>query len=364
MNDRDTITSKQLVFIIIGAQVATGVFSLPHLASTEAGQDAWLAVLLGAMTPLLALLVIERLGRRMPEAGFVGMNYLLFGRWLGAVMVFLFTVYAVFFQAVVVRIFAEITNIFLLPRTPLPVIVLLVLIGAVYVINKGARVVARVNEILFWVVLPLLFLLMIPLVNADYTNLLPVGEAGLAGIARGALTSSYSYAGIEILLVFYFLVGRKEEIIKAGLLGLGFTATAYLVVTLVCLLVWGQELLQIINWPVLRVLKTIKFALLERPEFFMLAVWMGLGVRPTMNMGFAVSYALSVILHVDRSKYFHLVVLSIALLIYITALLPADIIVAFKWSDYAGYSFWLAGLFYPLIMLVAAIIRGKKAQNE
>ena len=48
MNNTDTITSKQLIFVIIGAQIGMGLFSLPRLVSTEAHQDAWLAVLLGS----------------------------------------------------------------------------------------------------------------------------------------------------------------------------------------------------------------------------------------------------------------------------------------------------------------------------
>lgn len=363
MNSNDTITSKQLIFIIIGAQIGMGIFSLPRLASMEAHQDAWLAVLLGGLVPLLILIIIERLGRRMPESSFVGMNHLLFGRWLGSVMVFLFIVYVIFFQSTVVRIFTEVTVAFLLPRTPVPVVALVVVLALIYIINKGARVVARLNEVLFWIILPLLFLYMLPLVNADYTNLLPVGGAGFKAIARGVLPSGYAYAGMEILLVFYFLVKSKEEVIKAGILGWGWTTMIYLFVTTVCLLIWGSEIIQEINWPGITLLKTVKFSLLERPELLLLAVWMGVGIRPTMNMGFAAAYSLSEVLFVKRDKYFHLVVLAIALPIYILALLPSNLIVAFKWSEYAGYTFLLAGVLYPVLMLVVAIIRGKEARS-
>lgn len=363
MNSTDTITSKQLIFIIIGAQIGMGIFSLPRVIGAASHQDAWLAVLLGGLLPFLILIIIERLGRRMPESSFVAMNRLLFGRWLGSVMVFLFVVYIIFFESKVVRMFTEITVAFLLPRTPVPVVALVVVLTVVYVINKGARVVARLNELLFWIIFPLFFLIMFPLVNADFTNLLPVGEAGFKAIARGSLSSSTAYAGIEVLLIFYFLVRQKGEVMKAGMLGLGWTTLVYLCVTLICLLVWGSEFIQMINWPVLSVLKTIKFPVLERPEIFMLAVWMGVGVRPTMNMGFAAAFSLSEVLHVKRDKYFHLVVMSIALPMYILALLPANLIIAFKWAEYAGYTFLLAGFLYPLLMLIIAVIRGKEAQS-
>lgn len=338
-----------------------GIFSLPRLSSAEAGPDAWLAVLLAALLPFLTLVIIERLGRRMPDAGFIGMNHLLFGRWLGSAMAFLFILYFLFIVAVEVRLFCELTKIFLLPRTPLPVIILLVIAGSGYAINKGARVVARLNEIIFWILLPLLFLIMTPLLDADYTNLLPVGEAGLTGIARGVLASSFSYAGIEVLLIFYFLVGRKQEVIKAGILGLGFTTVAYLTVTLVCLMIWGDELMQLISWPTITVLKSIKFPVIERPEFLMLAVWMGLGVRPAINLGFCAAYSLSENIHIDRSKFFHLVVLFLAVLTYIVALLPSDTGAAFTWAEYAGYSFLLSSLILPVVMLLTAIIRRKEA---
>ncbi len=363
MNNTDTITSKQLIFVIIGAQIGMGLFSLPRLVSTEAHQDAWLAVLLGALVPLLILITIERLGRRMPESSFVGINHLLFGRWLGSVMVFLFIVYVIFFQSTVVRIFTEVTVAFLLPRTPISVVALVVVLALIYIINKGARVVARLNEVLFWIILPLLLLYMALLVNADYTNLLPVGEAGFKAIARGVLPSSYAYAGIEVLLVFYFMVKGKEKVIKAGILSLGWTTLIYLLLTLACLLIWGSEIIQEINWPGITLLKTIKFSMLERPELVLLTVWMGVGIRPTMNMGFAAAYSLSEVMSVKRDKYFHLVVLTIALPIYILALLPSNLIIAFKWAEYAGYTFLLGGLLYPLLMLVIALIRGKGAQS-
>lgn len=302
--NKDTITSKQLIFIIIGAQIGIGILSLPRVVSAEAHQDAWIAIILGALFPFLILFIIERLGRQMPEFSFVRMNHLLFGRWLGSGMIILFIVYILFFQSVTLRLFAEITNVFMLPRTPLPVIILMIILGVVYVINKGARVIGRVNELIFWIILPLLFLVMVPLTNADYTNLLPMGEVGLTGIARGTLSSSFSYAGIEVLLVFYFLVSRKGEVIKAGILGLAWTTMVYLILTLVAIMVWGSETIQMINWPVLTLLKTIKLSVLERPELFMLAIWMGVSIRPFINMGFSAAYSLSELLHVERDKYF------------------------------------------------------------
>ena len=55
VNKADFITSQQLVYIIVGAQVGIGIFSLPRVAAAGARQDAWMAVLIGALVPLLVL---------------------------------------------------------------------------------------------------------------------------------------------------------------------------------------------------------------------------------------------------------------------------------------------------------------------
>lgn len=364
MNNAESITSKQLIFVIIGAQIGMAVFSLPRLVSAEACQDACISVALGALVPLLQLLIIERLGRRMPDLNFFGMNKLLFGRWLGSALVVIYVAYVIFLQGTLVRVFAEITVIFLLPHTPIPVVALTVAMTIIFIVSQGARVVARLNEILFWIILPLVFLFMVPLFkNSDYTNLLPVGGAGIKAIALGIPPSFNAFSGTEVLLVFYSLVKRKDEVLKAGLLGTSYTAMIYLLVTVESLLIWGPEMIQTFIWPVITVFKSTKVWVIERPELILLTVWTSVGIRPAMTNGFAAFYALSDVLHVNREKYFHWVVMAGTLAMFTVALLPGNLLVTFKLTEIVGYVFLWTSLLHPLIMLVFSLFRGKEVKN-
>ncbi|MDD3024751.1 MAG: endospore germination permease, partial [Syntrophomonadaceae bacterium] len=232
MNDKTAsmISSKQLIFIIIGAQIATGLFSLPRITAEKAGTDAWIAILLGAVFPLASIFLIERWARIRPDLGFVAMLQFTLGKPLGYLSGLIFVVYVVFLQSIAIRIFSEITSIYLLPRTPLPMIVFLVMTGVVYVANKGARVIGRLNELIFYILLILLGTLFFPLSEGDYTNLLPVGQAGWAAIGQASLATAIVFSGTEVLLVFYFLVTRKEEVLKAGFTAVGLTTGIYLMV--------------------------------------------------------------------------------------------------------------------------------------
>lgn len=357
MNDsRFQMTSKQLVFFFLGTMIATGILTLPRVASKDAGQDAWIAVLIGALVPILSLYMIERLCRKFPDQGFIDISIKLFGRYLGGFLVLLFMFYGLFFSAVVVRVFAEITATYMLPRTPQYVIVLLLSLGIAYVAAKGTKVVGRINELLFYIFLLLLLLTLTSLKVSEVTNLLPVGDSGIMAILKSSLSTSWAFAGVEILFVVYSMVTRKDEVIKAGLTALTIALILYLLATMVCLVVYGANLMQQVLFPTLGLLKVVDFPLIHRLEFFFLAFWLGLGARPLMNFTLATSFTCTGFLGLDVNKYYPKIVLVVILITGVIAEFPRNTIQALQWSSYAGYAFLIVALVYPFLYHLAAMV--------
>lgn len=362
MDKKQSITPRQLVFVLVGSQVAVAFLSLPRVAAEQAGQDAWIAVLLGAIIPLLALFLIERLGRQVPELSFVKMARLFLGKFAGTISILVFIAYVIFILSIVIRIFCEITSEYLLPRTPLAVIALLTMLGIVYIISQGAQVIGRINELLFYLLLPVLLILLVPLPVADVTNLLPVGTSGLPEMAHGVFRAAFAYSGVEVLLIFYFFVDRKEAVMKAGFIATMITACIYLTITVISLMVFGADILQNITWPGLYLMKVIPFPTIQRMELFFLAVWMGMGVRPAVNLGFAASYSFCELFNLNMNKYFIWVVVGITASIYLLSLYPHNILITFHWAQYACIAFPVIGVAYPLILHAGALLQGKKVR--
>lgn len=354
------ISTEQLVFIIIGAQIATAAFSLPRVVAEEAGQDAWIAVFIGALIPLLSIFLIERLLRRMPDLDFIKVNRYLLGKYAGFLTPLIFIVYAILFESVVVRLFSEITKIYLLPTTPIWVILFLLMSGVVYIISQGIVVIARINELLFFILLPTLLLLIFPLTVADTSNIFPIGEAGFYGIGRGALSTAFAFAGPEVLLVMYYLVDKKDRVLKAGCIAVGITTMTYFMLVISGILVFGADVIKYLTWPVLTMLKVAPVPVAERMEFFFLSLWLGLGVRPAVNLGFAASYSLAALLRIDSEKYFLGIVIAIGIIMYIIALQLKNIIAIFQWVDYMGYIFICMAIGYPVLLLIFSFMRGKR----
>lgn len=361
-NSRFQMTSKQLIFFFLGTMIATGILSLPRVASKDSGPDAWIAVLIGALIPLLSLIMIERLCRKFPDKGFIDLSIELFGRYPGGFLVILFIVYGLFFSAVVVRLFAEITTLYMLPRTPQYVIVVLLILGIAYVTAKGAKVVGRINELVFYMFLLLLLLALPALTVSDITNLLPVGDSGITAILTSSLSTSWAFAGVEILFVVYSMTTRHEEVIKAGLTALIIAAALYLIVTVVCLAAYGTDLMQQVLFPTLGLLKIVDFPLIHRLEFFFLAFWLGLGARPLMNYSLATSFTCTGFLGLDINKHYPLIVIIIMLITGIIAEIPRNSLQVLQWSTYAGYAFLIVALGYPILYHLALLIyKGRNA---
>lgn len=356
---RFQITGKQLVFVIVGAQIATGILSLPRVVAAEAGQHAWLSVLIGVLPALISILLIATLLNRFADPDFAHVSQRLFGKVMGNLLVLLGVCYLIFFEGIVARLFAEITSIYMLPLTPLWIIILVFILAMMYAIVQGGKVVGRLNEFLFYLLLINILIVFVPLGQGSVLNLLPLGEIDFPGVLQGGLNTAYAFAGTEILFVLYAMVPRREEVMKAALIGQGIVLIIYLLVTVVCLMVFGLDSIQNVFWPVLTLLKISDIAVLERLELLFLSLWVGLGIRPVMNLGLATSYAVIQAFNLDL-RYYSWVVLAIGGAIFAVALQPDDILQVFEWADYAGYAFLVVALGYPLLYHLMAVLRGGK----
>lgn len=363
-NHRFEITSKQLIFTIIGCTIATGLLTLPRVVTAIAGQDGWISIIIGVFPPLLSLVLIERLGRLFPNLTIIEIILLLFGKFLGFLLAISFIAYIIFLESIVLRLNAEMVSIYLLPKTPIWMIAFLFILCTIYIAQKGGKVVGRLNEFLFYILLVACMFPIPTLMLAEYTNILPVGETGLLAIAKGAIPTAYAYQGIEILFVTYPMVKRKDEVLKASIIALGIIMSLYLMVTVIALLVSGTETLQTFLWPAVILLKVLDIPVLERLEFFFMALWILIIVRPIFTFCFAGAFSLTQLLKLNIEKYYSLMVLIIALFIYIASLIPANITQVFKISTYAGYAFFVIGLGYPILLHLAAFIRKGKVKTN
>ena len=105
-----TITSKQLIFIMIGTMLGSGILSLPRLAAKEVGQDAWFAVILGSFYPLVSLSLIRLLYKINGGSSYADICRKVGGRYMGGLFCILLIIYSVVITGVLLRVFIEVIS--------------------------------------------------------------------------------------------------------------------------------------------------------------------------------------------------------------------------------------------------------------
>lgn len=356
MNSIHQINGRQLTYIITGGQVGTGVLALPSLLSQEAGQHAWMCILLGVLVPFINLLVIEKLGSRHSGLNMVGAFREILGKVGGTIAAVAFAGYLIASITVLVNAFARFIQVYMLPRTPLWVIIFLGMICVVYAGLKGGRVVGRINETLFFGLVLSMFFIVIPTYyNHEFTNLLPLGELNAAEMLRGTFLTMYTFAGVEILLVLYSQVDKPEEVKGAALKGLGLSTATYFIITICCLLVFGPERIVHYTWPGVSILKAAQVPVVERFEFYFLAIWVGIVLRRAIIPVFAAALTLAQLF--KREERSAPVVLAVGLIVFCGGLLAPSTAVNYILIKYFALAYLAMGFAFPLLLLLISWLR-------
>lgn len=356
MSNMHKINGRQLMFIITGGQVGTSMLALPSLLGREAGHHAWICILLGVVIPLLNILVIEKLGSRHAGMNVVQLFQALLGRVAGIIGIIVFVMYLAVSSVYLMNAFGRLIQVYMLPRTPLWVIVLLPMICVVYAGSKGGRVVGRINETLFFgLVLSLISIIIPALYHSDVSNLFPLGELDAGELLRGVYYSIYTFVGTEILLVLYSQVDKPEQVKSAAFKGVGLSTAAYLIVTICCLLVFGAERIVRYTWPGVTILKIAQVPVLERLEFYFLAIWIGIVLRRVINPLFSAALTLAQLFKVEER--IAPIMLLVGATVFIGTFFSPSVMFTLVLLEYYCLVYLLIGFLGPLLLLVVSWFR-------
>ncbi len=206
---KEVVTFSQAVFTIVlflfGSSVVVGV-------SGEAGQDAWISLLIASVMVIPLLAVYARIMRLFPETDLYDILEILFGKIFGRVFIVLFTWYALHLCAIVLRNFTEFLQIVAMPETPqLPMMFALILVTA-YLARSGMKIMGKWSITMFPIVaLTVLFTIILAIVDLDVTHLEPILENEPKKLISGAF-QIVTFPFAETVLFLCLAGAVKKEI--------------------------------------------------------------------------------------------------------------------------------------------------------
>ena len=357
-HNNDNISSSQLRNIIILTIVGSGVLTLPRELVEEVGTDGWLLLILGALASMVITFLHGYIVRAFPKKSYFEILSITLTKPVAYLVFIVFFVYLIGISGFIVRIFGEVVKMFLLPRTPIEVIIITILGVVAYSTRKGVEPLGRIAEILLPIVIVLaLVLFTLTFANADLGRLLPAMRTPPMDFIRSIPSVFFTFAGYELLLIFAFFLNKREDSVKIGSQAILVVLVFYMVLNFSVLSNFGAYQIQHLVWPTISVFKAIEFpgAFIENVEVLVMAIWVFAIFTTLVPLYLGGTITLSNMFKVREHNYFVLPLLPI---VYFMSLFSDNLPQVYEQLGlFSRYTVYTVSLVTPILVLLSMKIR-------
>ncbi len=274
MINKSLITSRQAFLLIVLANISTAVLFVPTTPVEIVNQDGWIPVILS--TFFAALLLYYPLGamcKKYPEHTIIQYSPLILGRFIGKLFAALFIYYFFIIHCLALREFGELVITFM-PETSINVPIIFISLISIYTVKCGLEVMGRCAEIIFPLGFISLFIIgLFSIEQGDYTNLQPFMESSIMPLMIATL-SPLDWLSLGLVFgIFAPCVNNKRSLVKIGIYAVFLSGAILTIFSIINILVFGSDLLKILNYPLLILSRVSKFEPFERIEVFIILLW-------------------------------------------------------------------------------------------
>lgn len=342
--EKGEISSSQLIFLIAGliqgsTLILTFTFSITN-------RDAWLTVISGFLISLPLALVYIAIAQKFPGKNLVQINDIVFGPYLGKL---LSAFYLSFFLLITVqnlRYLTEFILTYIMPETPILVILIMFTFVCAWAVRAGIEVMARCSGIfvvITSVIVGATFVLLLK--DMKLTNFLPVLETPLKDFIQGThIMAVIPFSEILVFLMIIPYLNKIKQAKSSVLLGFIIGGVTLLTVAVRDIAVLG-----------------ITTAIMEQPSFEAVRLIDIAKILTRLEMFVAI--VLLVTLFIKVSVFYYATVLGTAQLLklrsYVPLTLPMGILciaLAIVLADSAMEQVYVASNIWPFFMIPPEVL--------
>ncbi|MDR3090991.1 MAG: GerAB/ArcD/ProY family transporter [Clostridiales bacterium] len=234
------ISLRQLQALLLVEIIGTGIAWLPKITLLYAGRAAWAACLCAGVFAAAFAFVMASLASNYSKYNFFEYSSVIIGRPFAVLATLLFVSQVIAASALNLRLFVEAARVCALPRTPLWLTGLGLLLTALFSAG-GFEARGRFGEILLIFTVPLLILsLLTQASEADFTELLPVFRGNSPkSLLYGGFCGLTGFCGAELCLLAPRYVNRPGNAPKSAVFAVSAAAVILSAATALCLCAVG-----------------------------------------------------------------------------------------------------------------------------
>ncbi|WP_197058275.1 GerAB/ArcD/ProY family transporter [Brevibacillus thermoruber] len=363
MIEKGKISASQMGIMMYPTIVATALLWIPEATATKAGRDMWISPILASLAGFLTVYVAVRLNKMYPKETILQYSEQIVGRILGKCIGFVYLLFFLQLEWIVMREYGEVMVGQFLPRTPMIVILGSMLLVCASAVRGGVEVLGRAAQFfvpLFILVFGAITLLLVP--DLEPENMLPVLEKGILPAILGAVEPLKWFGEFIVISFMLPFLTDRERGMTWGMITVIATMVTMAVINLVVLWLFG-EITASLTYPLVEAVRYISMGdFLEHIESLVMTIW----VAGTFVKIAVIYYVLAL----GTAQWLNLadyrpVVFPIGMLLIVTCIWPTP-----NLADLAVYLKIIApiiGIFIqtllPLLLLIIAVIRKQVANG-
>lgn len=271
------IPSSQLTTLALGFLLGSSIILG---AGGAAENNAWLAVLVGLGEGLVFLSIYVLLQKNYPNKTLTEMNDLIYGPYLGKLFSICYIIFFLHTVSLVVRSFGAFFAVILV-STPLPLLLILILLVCASAVRNGIEVIARCSLLLVTLLIIItIFNTALVSINMEPSNLLPFMDIPMGEFLKASHSISTLPYGqtIVFLMIVAFLNQRQEagaSLLKAFLI----SGLIFFIIALRNTMVMGPQAFMA-TYPSFSVIRYINIAdILTRLDILIGVSFLGVGFK-------------------------------------------------------------------------------------
>ena len=348
------ISVRQAKVLLILQMFNMSMLILPRIAGRMAGHDGYLLPIIAFGFGTIYVWSIVSLLERFPGEGLDTIAPKLISKWIGLLLVGLFIIKVIIGAGLEVRMFAEMVSQVLLPKTPLPIIILILLFAVHYLIKSGLEASGRMGEVVaYFVFIPLIFVFGVLAIKADYKQLMPFFTARIEGVLGGAYLVSMTFMPLEFILIIGNLVSKPHKLKSISLYAIGVISIFEII--LIALTFTGVGVMTTTRqvWPVLTLMQSIQLpgSFVENQEILMMCWWIMSVYMYISGAMYVASLTISRLAHFNRQN---VTVLPLIPIVFFISMLPGSL--AESYNYLVGFNSTVGPIFLFIVPLVLYIL--------
>lgn len=341
----------------------------------EARQDAWISIILGGIASLIIFVYLHGsiFKLNQEDNSYYDTIQKVFGKPIGKAVILLYAFYFIFITFFVLRDIVEITELYILNRTPRYVITIVEICVIIYGLHRGIETLFRTAELYLFIVIfcYLLVILLLPLSGVvNFDHLFPVLEKGIGPVLQSTpvLFLSIPFGELIVFLAFFPLVKDKRFGVKAGAFGLLTVILIMLLITIFLITTLGPYLAYNNTFPVVIMIRLIDVGdFIQRFDALMILIFLTGSVFQILVLVKVAEESLKV---VTNFPYKSVISIFIGILLYFGAYFVGESRRDYLYLGIKIFPYFISSIFeigLPIIILILSIyhhIKGNKAQKN